>query len=81
MFGGGDQNTLIHQTGGIADTRDVIPRGRDGEIVQIRTAEDNARTRWRRCEANAHIHAVMQAHALNGHRALDGGFEMHLQLL
>ena len=44
MLGGGDQHTLAHEAGGVADFSHVAAGGGDLEIVQVGAAEDDART-------------------------------------
>jgi hypothetical protein len=48
VLGGGDQHTLTHEAGGIADLRYIAARGGDLEIIQIGAAKDDSRTGRRR---------------------------------
>src|SRR5215472_14105531 len=41
VFGGGNQNALFHQAGGVADTRDVAADSFDLESVEVRAAKDD----------------------------------------
>src|SRR5512141_3324509 len=45
MLGGGNQHTLLHQTGGIADLGDIAADSFYGKAVQICSAKDNASPR------------------------------------
>ena len=42
MLGGGDEDTLAHQAGGVADFRDIAAGGGDGKSVEVRAAKDHA---------------------------------------
>ena len=61
MFGGGEQDALFHQAGGVADPRHVAPVGLDLKIVQIHAAKDDARARRRRNQAHAAGNGRVQA--------------------
>jgi len=41
MFGGGKQDALLHEAGGVADAGDVVAMGFDWEIVEVDAAEDD----------------------------------------
>ena len=45
VLGGGDQDALPHQAGGIADARHVAPTGGDREVVQVGAQENDAGAR------------------------------------
>ena len=42
MLGGGDEDALAHEAGGVADFRDIAASGGDGESVEVRAAKDHA---------------------------------------
>jgi hypothetical protein len=42
VLGGGEQDTLLHEAGGVADARDIVAMGFDGKIVEVDAAEDDA---------------------------------------
>ena len=79
MFGGGDENTLPHQTGGIADALDLLPTGRDREVVEIGTAEAlvmrqtlvdefGIAVKWMETQSrNTHENALRSAEILRAH--------------
>ena len=41
MLGGGDQDALAHQAGGVGDLGDVAADGLDFEVVEIDAAEED----------------------------------------
>ena len=42
MLGGGDEDALAHEAGGVGDLGDVAADGRDFEVVEVGAAEDDA---------------------------------------
>ncbi len=48
MFGGREQNTLLHQAGGIADACDVVPFGLNRKIVEVHPTKNDPGIRRRR---------------------------------
>jgi len=42
VLGGGEQDALLHEAGGVADASDVVAVGFDRKIVQIHAAENDA---------------------------------------
>jgi len=42
MLGGGDEHTLAHQAGCVADFGDVLIRRGDGKMFQVRPQENDA---------------------------------------
>jgi len=64
MFGRREEHALFHQAGGVADARDVLALGFDGEIVEIDAAEDDAGVRGCGNQADLAMHAGMQSHAV-----------------
>ena len=42
MLGGGDEDALAHEAGGVADFGDVAAVGGDFEVVEVGAAEDDA---------------------------------------
>jgi hypothetical protein len=42
VLGGGEQDALLHEAGGVAYASDIVAVGFDREIVQVDTAEDDA---------------------------------------
>ena len=45
VLGGGDEDALAHEAGGVADLGDVAADGGDFEVVEIGAAEDECRSR------------------------------------
>ena len=46
VLGGGDEHTLAHQAGGVADLGDVAAGGRDFEVVEVGAAEEDSTAAW-----------------------------------
>jgi hypothetical protein len=75
VFGGGKQDALFHEAGGIADAGDVVAVGFDGEIVEVDAAEDDAGIRGSGLKAKSGVNAGMETDALGLDRTMDGGLE------
>ncbi len=54
MLGGGDEHTLAHDAGGVADLGYISARGRNLVVVQVGAAENNARSGRRGQQAHVH---------------------------
>src|SRR3954447_5174423 len=63
MFGGRDENALLHQAGGVAHARNISTGGFDLKIVEINAAKDDTRSRGRGQHAHFHSSAAVQADA------------------
>ena len=63
MFGGGDENALAHQAGGVRNFGDVASGGGDFETVEIGAAKDNARTRRSGQQAHSDRSTAVEANA------------------
>ena len=78
MLGGGDQDALAHQAGGVADARHMAPTGgnREGvEAIEIGAQEDDPGGNRRGKNANVHGDAGVKADSRGLYRALHGGFK------
>src|SRR5947199_219991 len=64
MLGGGEQNALFHEAGGITNASDVLPLGFNKEIVQVNAAKHDACFGRGRYQANVTVHARVDAHTL-----------------
>ena len=62
MLGGGDQHALAHQAGGVADFGHIAANGGNFKVVQVRAAEDNARSGRRGQKAHGDRRSGMQPH-------------------
>ena len=60
VLGGGDQNPLVHEAGGVAHPRHVAPLRRHGEAAEIGPAEDDARARRGRTQPDRNGRAAVQ---------------------
>jgi hypothetical protein len=59
MLGCGDQNTLLHQTGRVADSGYVAADGLDFKTVEIVAPEDDAGIRGGRKDAKGNVGSGM----------------------
>src|SRR6266849_448788 len=75
MLGGGEQNALLHEAGGITDASDVVPLRFDWEIIQVNAAKHDACFRRSGYQANVTIHSCMEAHTLGEGLFGDGSLE------
>src|ERR1039457_2724760 len=75
VLGGGDEDALTHQAGGIADARHMAPTGGDWEAVEIGTYENHAGGDRGGEDANDHGHARVQAYSGDLYRALHRGLK------
>jgi len=75
MLGGGEQDALLHEAGGVADARDVVAVGFDRKIVEIHAAENDAGVRRSREEPEVGVDASVETHTLSFNRAVDGGLK------
>ena len=64
VLGGGDEHALPHQASGVADAGHVAPKGRNGEIIEIGSEEDNARGRRRGKNSNRDGDAAVKSDPL-----------------
>ena len=81
MLGGGDQDALAHQAGGVTDARHVPPTGGNLEILEIRAHEDNPRGDGSRENSDLDGRAAMKPHTTGFDRALHCSFKMRAQAL
>jgi hypothetical protein len=75
MLGGGQEDALLHEAGGVADAGDVVAMGFDGEIVEVDAAENNAGIRGSRLKAELGVDAGVETHTLGFYRVLNSGLE------
>jgi len=68
MFSGGNQHALLHQTGGVADARDVPADGFDLKTVQINAVKHDARPRGCRQDSQVDGSAAVQTYPGAFHR-------------
>jgi hypothetical protein len=57
VFGGGEEDALLHEAGGVTDAGDIVAVGFDGEIVEIYAAEDYAGIRGSGMKAKLGVYA------------------------
>src|SRR5437868_13754732 len=70
MFGGGDQNALSHEAGGIADARHIAPIRRDVKIIEVRSDENDAGRDRGGLNADLHLYPAVKTHAGRLYRPL-----------
>jgi hypothetical protein len=76
VLGGLDEDALAHEGGGVGDARDIAAGGGDLEVVEVRTAEDDAGAGGRGNEAHGDFGAGVEADSLEVQRGLDGLLEL-----
>jgi hypothetical protein len=72
VFGGGEQNALLHKAGGVADAGDIVAVSFDGEIVEVNSTENDPAVRGSRLKPELRVDAGVEAHTFGLHRAMDG---------
>jgi len=77
MLGRRQQNALLHQAGGVADARHIADMRFNFKIVEVNTAEDDARIGWRRNETHAAADRRVQSNSFGFSRSLDGKLTGH----
>lgn len=75
MFGCGKQDSLLHQTGGIADARNIPTLCFDVKTIKITATEDDAGVGRRRKEPEVAEDAGVKTHTLGRSFSCDGGLE------
>lgn len=75
MLGGGEQDALLHEAGGVADASDVVAVGLDGEIVEVDAAEDNSGVGWSGLKPKLGVDSSMKAHTLGFYGTMDCGLK------
>jgi len=76
VLGGGDEDALAHEGGGVGDFGDVASGGRDLEVIEIGAAEDDAGAGGRGDEAEGDFGAGVEAYAAEIQRGGDGLLEL-----
>ena len=69
VLGGGDEDALLHQAGGVADFCDVLADGGYVEAVEVDAAEDDSAARRGGKDSQMHGRSAVKADAA----AFDGG--------
>ena len=75
VLGGGDEDALAHERGGVGDFCDVAAGGGDLEVVEVGAAEDDAGTGGRGDEAEGDFGSGMETDSTEDQRGVDGLFE------
>ena len=75
VLGGGEQDTLLHEAGGVADAGDVVAVGFDGEVVQVDAAEDDAGVRWSWLKLELGVDTCVEAHTFCPYGAIYRGLK------
>jgi len=78
VLGGGEQDALLHEAGGVADASDVVAVGFDREIVEIDAAEDDAGIRGSGEQTELRVDTRVKAHTLSFDCALNCGLKHRL---
>ena len=75
MLGGGEQDALLHEAGGVADAGDVVAVRFDWEIVEVDAAKDYAGIRGSGLKAEFSVNAGMETDSLGFDGAMDSGLK------
>jgi len=75
VFGGGEQDALLHKAGGVADASDVVAVGFDWEIIEINAAEDDAGIRGSGEETKVCVYTRVKTHTQGFDCAMDCGLK------
>lgn len=75
VFGGGEQDALLHEAGGIADAGDVVAVGFNREIVEVNAAEDDASVGRSGLKAEFRVNAGVKTHTLDFYGAIYRGLK------
>src|SRR5271169_1288004 len=65
MLRRGEQNSLFHQAGGIADASDIVSLCLNGKIVEVRATKNNSRVGGSRKQADASEHSGVKTHTFS----------------
>ena len=77
VLGGGEQDALLHQAGGVADARDVADVRLDFEIIEIHAAKNDTGIRRRRHEPQMAANGCVKADAFDFDGALNCELKWH----
>jgi hypothetical protein len=72
VFGGGEQDALLHEAGGVADAGDIVAVGFDREIVEVDAPENDAGVGRSGLKAEFCVNTGVEAHTSGFHGAMDG---------
>jgi len=75
VLGGGEENALLHEAGGVADASDIVTVGFNRKIVQVDATKDDAGIRRSWLKAEFGVHAGVEADALGFDWTMDGGLK------
>jgi hypothetical protein len=75
VLGGGEQDALFHEAGGVTDAGDVVAVGFNGEIVEVDTAEDDAGIGGSGLKADFGVGARVETDALRFDQTMDSGLK------
>jgi len=78
VLGGGDEDALAHEGGGVGDLGDVAAGGGDLKVVEVGAAEDDAGAGGRGDEAHDDVGAGVEAYTAEVQRGEDGLLELGL---
>jgi hypothetical protein len=75
VLGGGEQDALLHEAGGVADAGDVVAVRFDWEIVEVDAAKDYAGIRGSGEKTEVGVNTRVKTHTLGLDRPMNGGLE------
>jgi hypothetical protein len=75
VLGGGEENALLHEAGGVTNASDVVAVGFDGKVIEVNTAEDDPSV-WRSwLKAELRMDAGVETHTLGFHGTMNCGLK------
>jgi hypothetical protein len=75
VLGGGEQDALFHEAGGVADASNVVAVGFDGEVVEVNAAENDPSV-WRSgLKPELGVDAGVETHTLGFHGTMNCGLK------
>jgi hypothetical protein len=75
VLGGGEQDALLHEAGGVADASDVVAVSFDREVVEVDAAEDDAGVRGSGEKTEVRVDTGVETHTLSFDCAVDCGLK------
>jgi hypothetical protein len=75
VLGGGEQDALLHEAGGVTNASDVVAMGFDGEVVKINAAENDAGIRRSGEETKVCVYTGVETHTQGLDCAMDCGLK------
>jgi len=75
VLGGGEENALFHEAGGVTHARYVVALRFDGKVIEVHAAKNDAGFGRRGDKPNVAVDTSMESHAFGDSRPGDGSLE------